>query len=263
MSALRVLTLNLQHGRSADRDAHAPDAASLAAALAGLEADVVALQEVDKGQARSSRVDQTRVVAEALGMPWARFAAEFAGNERGLRRRPRPAHVPDGSGYGVALLSRYPVTSWHVRPLRPGPMRVPRRTGAGWGVAGRYVRVDPARVCLAAVLATPAGPLSVAVTHLSVDVPTARRQLAESAWALRTLPGPHVLLGDLNLTGPDAEAATGMSRLAVADTFTARRPRRQIDHVLGGPGVRAAGPAEVRRLAISDHLALAVGLHLG
>lgn len=262
MGALRVLTLNLQHGRAAAPDAPRPDAASLAAAVAGLEADVVALQEVDKGQARSSGVDQAPVVAAELGMPWVRFAAEFAGSERGLRRRPRPAHVPGGPGYGVALLSRFPVTSWHVRPLRPGPTRVLPRTNAGWAVAGRYVRVDPARVCLAAVILTPQGPVSVACTHLSVDGPTARRQLAESAWALRTLPGPHVLLGDLNLPGEDVEAVTGMRRLAVAETFTARRPRWQLDHVLAGPGVDAAGPAEVRRLAISDHLALGVDLDL-
>jgi endonuclease/exonuclease/phosphatase family metal-dependent hydrolase len=262
VGTVRVLTLNLQHGLPADRERRA-DAAALADAVAGLDADVVALQEVDRGQARSARVDQTRVVAEALGMPWAHFAPEFLGSERGLRRRPRPGAGEDVPGYGVALLSRLPVLSRHVRPLRPGPTRVGRRHGSGWSVGGVYARVDPARVCLAARVATADGPLAVACTHLSVDVPTARRQLAESAWALRTLPGPHVLLGDLNLEGDDAEQASGMRRLAVADTFTARRPRRQLDHVLGGAHVTAAGPATAERLAISDHLALAVELRLG
>lgn len=253
---MRVVTVNIQHGHPL---AGGPgSAARLALAVADVCADVLALQEVDKGQARSGQDDQTAVVAEALAMPWSRFAAEFAGSERGLRRRAVPAHVPDRAGYGVALLSRWPVVSWHVRPLRPGPTRVPRRTGRGWHVLGRYVRVDPPRVLLAAVLRTPSGPVTVGCTHLSVDPPTARRQLAECAWALRTLPGPHLLLGDLNLEPADAAQVTGMTLLAEAHTFTAARPRRQLDHVLAGPGLRAGGAATTARLPISDHLALAV-----
>lgn len=253
---MRVATANIQHGHPL---VGGPDSADqLARAMGEIEADVLALQEVDVGQARSGRVDQPAVVAEALGFSWSRFAAEFAGSVRGLRRRPVPSSVPGRPGYGVALLSRRPVYSWHVRPLAPGPVRVKPRTGRGWQVAGHFVHLDPPRVLLAAVVAGAGGPVSIGCTHLSVDPPTARRQLAEAAWALRTLPGPHLLLGDLNLEPGDVTRVTGLAPLAVADTFTSWRPRRQLDHVLGGPGLRATGPARAQRLVVSDHLTLAV-----
>lgn len=253
---MRVVTANLQHGHpvAGGADSHG----QLAAALAPLDGDVVALQEVDVGQARSGRIDQAAVAAGALGTRWWRFAAEFAGQERGVRRRAVPSHVPGRPGYGVALLSRWPVVSWHVRPLRPGPTRWPALRAAGWQQHLRYPRLDPPRTVLAAVVDGPAGRVTVACTHLSVDRPTARRQLAEAAWALRTLPGPHLLVGDLNLEADDVAAVTGMTPLARVDTFTAARPRRQLDHVLSSPGLCASGPPVTTRLAISDHLALAV-----
>ena len=254
---MRVVTVNLQHGHPL---VGGPDPAqALAGALASLDGDVLALQEVDVGQARSGRIDQAAVAAEALGLPYWRFAAEFAGQERGLRRRAHPSHVPGRPGYGVALLSRWPVVSWHVRPLRPGPPRWVARsqTRRWWG----HPVLDPPRTVLAAVIATPHGRLAVACTHLSVHRPTARQQLAEAAWALRTLPGPHLLLGDLNLEADDAAQVTGMTPLARVDTFTAARPRRQLDHVLAGPGPRAASVTS-SRLTISDHLSLAADVVL-
>ena len=258
---MRVVTANLQHGHPL---VGGPSPARrLGEALSSLEGDVVALQEVDVGQARSGRIDEAAVAAEALGMRWWRFAAEFAGQERGLRRRAVPSHVPGRPGYGVALLSRWPVISWHVRPLVPGPTRWPSWGTEGWRRWARHPQLDPPRVVLAAVVDTPQGRVAVACTHLSVDPPTARRQLGEAAWALRTLPGPHLLVGDLNLGADDAARVTGMVPLAQVDTFTAARPRRQLDHVLAGPGVRMVGTPTTQRLAISDHLALSVDVRVG
>lgn len=250
---MRVVTANLQHGHPL---VGGPDSGhALAGALAALDGDVVALQEVDVGQARSGRIDEAAVAAQALGLPHWRFAAEFAGQERGLRRPARPSHEPGRAGYGVALLSRWPVESWHVRPLRPGPPRWVTRSRRRWRWG--HPVLDPPRTVLAAVIAAPGGRLAVACSHLSVHPATARRQLAETAWALRTLPGPHLLLGDLNLGADDAAQVTGMTPLARTDTFTAARPRRQLDHVLAGPGLRAAR-VTTERLSISDHLTLAV-----
>lgn len=261
----RLLTLNLQHGMPAvgsERVRQRPDLEILreaAAQIAEIDADVVALQEVDKLQRRSGRVDQTAVLAEALGLPHARFAAEFAGSATGVRRPAWPSDKAGRPGYGVALLSRYPVDSWHVRPLRGAGLRLRRGDRLGFSVAGVYPVIDPGRVCLAAVVRTPAGQVSVGVTHLSVDPPTARRQLRTSVAALRSLPGPRVLAGDLNL-GPDDVAEAGLTALAAGRTFTNYRPRTQIDHVLGEGAVTAGGPARAHHLDISDHAGLSVDL---
>lgn len=266
---LRLLTLNIQHGMPAvgsPRVRLRPDLEILrdaAAQIARIDADVVVVQEVDKLQRRSGTVDQTAVLAAELGMPHARFAAEFAGSATGLRRPAWPSDAPVRPGYGVALLSRVSVRSWHVRPLRGAGLRLRRGDRVGFSVAGVYPVIDPGRVCLAAVLDTPAGPLTVGVAHLSVDPPTAHRQLRTAVDVLRTLPGPRVLAGDLNLGPDDVAATTGMTALAAGKTFTNFRPRTQIDHVLGEGPVAAAGPATVHHLDVSDHAGLSVDLLLG
>ena len=104
---IRVLSLNLQHGLPG---AGAGDGSASTGSLAGadisdpataravmrataeqiaeLAPDVVALQEVDLGQARSGRLHQAAFLAEELGMLTCRFAASYAGPAVGLRRRP-------------------------------------------------------------------------------------------------------------------------------------------------------------------------------
>jgi endonuclease/exonuclease/phosphatase family metal-dependent hydrolase len=56
-------------------------------------------------------------------------------------------------------------------------------------------------VLIAAVLETPAGPMTVANTHLSFVPGWNGAQLRRAARAVRSLPAPRVLLGDLNLPG--------------------------------------------------------------
>lgn len=69
--------------------------------LASIDADAIVLQEVDVGVARTSSVDQPRVLAEALELDYA-FAAslEF-----------------DGGDFGLAVLSRLPFSAVRRRSL--------------------------------------------------------------------------------------------------------------------------------------------------
>src|SRR5699024_3447399 len=170
----RVLTLNLRHGVLGGTGTVAT-AEELADTLAPLRAeapDVVAVQEVDRGQLRSGHLDQAQIVAEALGLPHVRFAAAIAGDLHGVRRAPqRSGHHP-GPAYGVAIASRYPVLASFVRSL-PGLAALPRRLRD----RRRLAAADEPRVLLAAVLATPVGTLSVACTHLSTFPPLAIAQL--------------------------------------------------------------------------------------
>ena len=270
---IRVLSLNLQHGLPG---AGAGDGSAATGSLAGadisdpataravmraaaeqiaeLAPDIVALQEVDLGQARSGRLAQAAFLAEELGMPTCRFAASYAGPVVGLRRPPlrsalsSPTHDVLGIlraavgagpiGYGNALISRFPVAGWHIKRLGRGASSVEKRGGRAWDPRSYHVSTASNRVMVAATLELPedaGGPirrLSVASTHLATRESMAARQLAAAWGALAGLPGPHLLVGDYNLSAEQV-AALGLGRaLGEGLTFPAAGPKRRIDHVL-------------------------------
>ncbi|MFI2487190.1 endonuclease/exonuclease/phosphatase family protein [Promicromonospora kroppenstedtii] len=280
---MRIATFNVQHGLGPDGRV---DNDRLAQAVAALDADVVGLQEVDRGQARSGGADQAALCAAAMGAVDHRFRPALAGPFRypGVRRRARRADRPGAPGYGVALLSRFPVLSWHSVLLPPATPWV-------WGRV--QLGTDEPRVALAARVDAPSGPVTVVCTHLSVYRFSAvgraagmvrravgyrlgapgERQAEHQVDYLRRrlvgLPRPLVLLGDFNLRGSVPADRTGWRPLGIGDTFPRHDPRFQIDHVLldddaGARADAAAGapvPAAVGRVVdtgVSDHRALVV-----
>ena len=82
--------------------------------------------------------------------------------------------------------------------------------------------------------------------------------------ALRNLPAPRVLLGDLNMPAGPARAVTRWKTLARAATFPSPMPRAQLDHILADPrGIDPLGrvvQVTTSRPAFSDHLPLLVQL---
>lgn len=253
------MTFNLLHGRSLEDGL--VDEVRLAAAVSALDADVLALQEVDRDQSRSGHLDQTAVVARALGAPAHRFAAAVVGTPgEGFRRL---TDDDDGHGepcYGVGLVSRYPVRSWLVRRLSPAPTRSPVWVpGPGGGLM--LLRDEP-RVVLAAVVETPVGAVTVAATHLSFVPGWNLRQLRLVVRALRALPAPRVLLGDLNIPAGLAGLVSRWRPLGRRATYPAVQPRVQLDHVLVDPrGAGRLGPVTAVATplsTISDHRPLVV-----
>jgi endonuclease/exonuclease/phosphatase family metal-dependent hydrolase len=80
---------------------------------------------------------------------------------------------------------------------------------------------------------------------------------------LASLPGPHVLMGDLNLPSAAARRITRWTPLVSAPTWPSPAPRIQLDHVLAsGLPVGSRANGQVRRLPISDHRAVTVDLTL-
>ena len=221
-----------------------PRPEELAAVVAELDADVVALQEVDRGQDRTGGLDLTALCAEAMGAVDSRFAATMSGQAGAWR--PAVEGEP-GPAYGIALLSRVPVLRWEVKRMSAAPVALPLPVGPG-RVA---VVADEPRAMLVAHL----DGLSVVSTHLSFVPGWTGRQLRS---VVRWLPeGPLLLVGDLNLGARRAAALTGLTSLVDAPTYPAPRPVRQLDHVLAR-GVTGRGTA--RQLALSDHRALCVDL---
>ena len=272
---IRLLSFNLQHGRPGDgarldpataplADSDIADAgaarevlAALADQIRDIDPDVISLQEVDLGQRRSGRLDQTAVLADLLGWDGHRFAATYAGPVVGLRRRPRrsaltgraddvlgPLRALLGAGpagFGNALLTRLPVRAWRVARLGRGPAVLTRR-GGGRALDPRSYALSTStmRNMIAAQIdpvdgAGGPGGLAVASTHLATRTGTAAAQLAAAWAALAALPGPHVLAGDLNLHA-ELLAPLGIARdLGEGATYPSGSPARRIDHILTDP----------------------------
>ena len=85
--SMRLATFNILNGRTASD--HEVDLDVFQKAIASLDADVLALQEVDRSQPRSGHADLTAVAAEAMGAVDHRFVAALSGGPA-PRGWPRP-----------------------------------------------------------------------------------------------------------------------------------------------------------------------------
>jgi endonuclease/exonuclease/phosphatase family metal-dependent hydrolase len=104
---LRVLTYNIHHGEGTDG---VFDLTRIAGIVKSARPDLVALQEVDQGTARAGGVYQLEELARLTGLH-----AEFG-----------KAMDFMGGGYGVAVMSRWPLSRPHIQPLPGAADREPR-----------------------------------------------------------------------------------------------------------------------------------------
>jgi endonuclease/exonuclease/phosphatase family metal-dependent hydrolase len=248
---VRLATFNILHGRSPEDGRF--DLDRFADAVAQLDADVLALQEVDRAQSRSSCADLTAVAAEAMGAVAYRFVAALAGTPGATWSTATGQEPADVAGYGIALLSRYPTTWGDVVRLptlrRRAPLLVPGRRRP------ILVRDEP-RVGMRAQVSTPIGTVSVTTTHLSFIAGWNVVQLTRLARGIGRAT-PAVLLGDLNMQPWLATRASGLRALTAQPTYPQDRPTRQLDHILAR-GLGPATAARACRLPVSDHRALVV-----
>lgn len=249
---MRVATFNILHGRSPADDR--VDIDRFASAVKTLDADVLALQEVDRNQPRSANADLTAVAAEAMGATEHQFVAALAGSPGATWMAATGDEQPDATAYGIALLSRYPVLSWEVVRLASPPTRVPM-----WFHGSRRPVLvhDEPRVAVAARVQAPHRELTVVNTHLSFVSWWGRHQLRTVMSSLHDA-DPMLLVGDLNMSLARARAITAMRPLVAQATFPAHGPREQLDHVLARGDVGDVVDARVHELPLSDHRALSV-----
>lgn len=194
----------------------------MAAAVASLRADVVALQEVDRRTVRTWFVDQPALAARRSGAV-ARFGAA-----RGFG---------PGGQYGNALVVRGRILDHAVHELGgPGEPRV--------ALLARVVVHDVE--------------LTVVSTHLQNrrgDAPsTAPAQLEELVEVLSGWPEPWALMGDLNLRADTVEPILrrgGLTPLRSSPTYPSDEPRIRIDWIATrGLGTATATVPDLRS---SDH----------
>lgn len=223
---IRVLTFNIHHGEGQDA---VVDLARIAALITDSKADIVGLQEVDRGVERTGRRDLLKELADLTRM---RFA--FGKN---LDHQ--------GGDYGNALLTSLPIVSEGNRALPTV------NGGETRGVLQVVVDIHGTRTL-------------VLVTHLDHRRDDAQRVASAdtmlqmiSAWG----DGPVLAMGDYNdVPGSRTHAALTSvltdtwSVVGQGDGFTipVDAPNRRIDWIL----VRGLAPvhAEVLKTAASDHL---------
>nr|WP_232628932.1 endonuclease/exonuclease/phosphatase family protein [Methylobacterium sp. Leaf118] len=225
---VRLLTYNVRHCRGTDGRV-APE--RVAAVIAATGADIVALQEVDVGRARTGGLDQADEIARLAGL-----TAHF-----------HPAlHIAE-ERYGDAVLTRGPSRLVRAGPL-PGLLRRPG--------------LEP-RGALWVEVAVDGRPLQVFNTHLGLLGPERLAQveaLLGPEWiGDPDCRAPVVLLGDFNATvwsrayrrlaGRLRDArrvAAHRDGLRRGATFPSRFPLVRIDHVFVGEGIT------VERVAVVD-----------
>jgi endonuclease/exonuclease/phosphatase family metal-dependent hydrolase len=242
--SLRVMTYNIHGCVGADRDVNP---GKIAAIIADLDVDIVALQEVDAGHPTREYRDQAQMIAGELGVGHVYFPVE----QEGLRR------------FGLAVLSRFPIARFdRFRLPNLYPQLNPRKRGA-----------------LRARLDTPAGRVYLINTHLSLFRLERRLQLNAlmTGDEFTTVPAnaPLIFCGDLN-SGPSSDTYKRVSRLLadvqiapnsgpIEATFHAKSPFFRIDHIFVSPHFTPL-KTEVRKTAdtaaASDHLPLVVDLTL-
>ncbi|MCW2605426.1 MAG: Endonuclease/exonuclease/phosphatase [Frankiales bacterium] len=253
---MRLATWNLLHGRSITDGRVVTERLAEGARL--LDADVLGLQEVDRGQARSGGRDLTAEVAEASGAVAWRFVPAVVGTPgeqwRGATERDE---APPGAHYGIGLVSRYPVRSWHVVRLPAASVKAPVLLPGSSQVV--WLQDEP-RLALAAVVETPHGVMTVATAHLSFVPGWNGAQLRKVTAALARLPGPRVLVADLNMPPPFPRLLTGWRALARTPTYPSSGARVQLDHVLASGTLPPVTAVTAPTLPVSDHCALAVDL---
>jgi endonuclease/exonuclease/phosphatase family metal-dependent hydrolase len=208
--------------------------------------DIVALQEVDVGRARTGGVDQAHEIARRLGMAFHFNAALKVEEEL----------------YGDAILTALPERLVKAGPI-PGHPRLARLEPRG----ALWVAVDVGGV-----------ELQVINTHLGLlprEQGVQAEALAGPEWVERAQgAGPLMLVGDFNATPRTrafrifarrlTEARQALKRSPVA-TFPATLPVLAIDHVFVNrrivvEAVRTPG-SRLARVA-SDHLPLVVDFRL-
>jgi endonuclease/exonuclease/phosphatase family metal-dependent hydrolase len=137
--SIRLMTYNIHNGIGRDR---IYDLRRIEAVIRSEAPDIVALQEVDRGMARSRFDDQARLLGEALGM----YAVHCITLEK------------ERGGFGNALLSRFPLLLNRrydlTHPAGRAALLPARRRGPGPGRDSARLQLPPGAGHARAPLAT-------------------------------------------------------------------------------------------------------------
>lgn len=208
---IRVMTYNIHSCICMDGKID-PDRA--ARAIGHLSPDLVALQEVDVHKKRTGNIHQAAYLAEKLEMDYRFFPVMAAGRE----------------GYGLAVLSRFPIAN----------------TRTGWFPDPPFNGKRERRGAIRAVVDIGSTRIHFINTHLDLKFQVRRRQaewLTQNGWPGAVRNGePVILCGDLNASPRSpvykrlarclADAQSGINGAAAhPPSFFSRHPFIRLDHI--------------------------------
>ncbi|KGA15373.1 hypothetical protein GM50_17360 [freshwater metagenome] len=256
----------------------AADQIKLGEAIRAISADVIGIQEVDEQLARSGKVSQTAVVAEAMSTQDWGFAPVMVGapGEKWRKLNSLDAQIithgnvqtnrqsnVDGN-YGIGIVSKVPVKHWDRIELGNSPFGMPLVIPAENKKGKQSVRMiyvaDEPRVALAATLDNG---WTVINTHLSFVPFVNYRQLRKiKKWAaqLSVRYGTQTLIiGDMNLPKGLPAVASKWNSLVEQNSYPSWGGKVQFDYILSDslkPDQYEALPT--LNTGVSDHLPVRV-----
>lgn len=224
---MRIVTFNIHGWRTLDG---APNLDALASALAGLNADIIGLNEVFyPGAAAGARAGtgDSRPALEALA---ARLDMHFVFGA--CLRWPAERDMP-ADAFGNAVLSRWPIiasSAHHLTSKEEDPQRLLDQREQRGLLEARILLPDQ-------------GAFTVYVTHLDhtdEEVRSVQLRVART-WLVRDRSRPHLVLGDFNAVST-WDFAERVSAIAALDKRTDRPDRSH--HGAGADGPRVIAQME-------------------
>jgi len=248
--SFRIVTFNMQNGQPWRDDEPFPpvvDVDAAAAFLKGLDADILCLQEVERGHDGGMQVEPPP--------HYTRLKRIFAGYDS-VFAYPLKNNTELPFGLGLAIFSRTPLGNFQKIDLPPADV--------DFEFAGKMRRAS-SRLLLEVETAIEGHPLRILNTHLqaffmigaSSDDQPAQRNILESR--LRELGGtPLVLAGDMNVAPNESLVAQFEGagfRTVQNEVITWHREPFVTDHLFFNSPLRLAG-WRVANTDVSDHHAV-------
>ena len=245
---MRVITWNILSGMSTRPEGN------LFNAINNLNADILAIHEVDYLQPRSKNVRQVEEIANNCGFQnWA-FAPAIFGTpgaywetSHELITFKNNYDLP--TSYGIGLLSKIPVRNWHRFSLKKSPIGLPLAITSEKGTRISYIPDEP-RAAIAAELDNG---VTVITAHLSFVPPVNTWQLRNIRKWAADIPGKKIYIGDFNAL---LFGTAGLNSVNRARSYPGWNPKVKFDYILSN-----AFSGEELKLnfeGVSDHLPIGV-----
>jgi len=271
---MRVISWNLLHGQVIpplpEQDWQQNLITSAKDVAKHFQPDFISLQEVDYLQPRSGNINQTKLIAESMGLKYWYYLPALLGTpgsrwqrvknlEPGIISQNTNNPSPNTS-YGIGFATSVPVKKIYTKALGRSiigmPLLIPKDNGKG----ARFIYVkDEPRVALIAELENG---LTIATTHLSFVPFVNVFQLNRLIIALKKLSGVPVLVGDLNLPANIPSKLSGFKSVISQSTYPSWKPKIQFDYIMVANNQEVqATPLSTIKPNISDHVPIGAELN--